>query len=76
MPQETTPNSGYDILIVLLIAVVSILLLAWATKFCLEFSRELRIINNEIGRTEGEQQKRWLRRRRKLWLSLIPFIKY
>ena len=40
------------------------------------FTRELRRLNNEIGRTYGEERKRWLRRRRRLWLSLLPFVRY
>ena len=40
------------------------------------FTKELRYLNTEIARTSGEQRQHWLRRRRRLWLSLIPFIKY
>jgi len=41
-----------------------------------EFIRELRYLNTEIARTSGEQRLHWLRRRRRLWLSLIPFVRY
>ena len=41
-----------------------------------DFSQELRFLNNEIGRTTGSEQKHWLRRRRRLWLSLLPFVRY
>ena len=40
------------------------------------FIRELRYINTEIARTTGEQRQYWLRLRRRLWLSLIPFVRY
>lgn len=41
-----------------------------------EFTRELRYLNTEIARTTGEQRRHWLRCRRRLWLSLIPFVRY
>lgn len=41
-----------------------------------DFSRELRYLNIEIGRTEGEEQEYYLRQRRRLWLSLLPFVNY
>lgn len=41
-----------------------------------DFTRELRYLNTEISRTTGEQRQYWLRRRRRLWLSLIPFVRY
>ena len=40
------------------------------------FVRELRYLNIEISRTTGEQRRHWLRLRRRLWLSLIPFVRY
>lgn len=41
-----------------------------------EFIRELRYLNTEIARTSGEQRRHWLRCRRRLWLSLLPFVRY
>lgn len=40
------------------------------------FTRELRRLKNEIGRTYGAERKRWVHRKRRLWLSLLPFVKY
>lgn len=40
------------------------------------FIQELRYLNTEIARTTGEQRRHWLRLRRRLWLSLIPFVRY
>ena len=40
------------------------------------FIQELRYLNTEIARTTGEARRRWLRLRRRLWLSLIPFVRY
>ena len=41
-----------------------------------EFIRELRYLNKEIACTAGAEQMHWLRQRRRLWLSLLPFVKY
>ena len=51
-------------------------LLAWIVFGLEGFRWELKRLNIEIGRTTGEEQKMWRTRRRKLWLSLLPFIKY
>lgn len=64
----------------LLIGVVAVLvflmlLIAFIT-FLNDFKSELRYLNNEIRRTEGRERKHYLRRRRRLWLSLLPFVKY
>lgn len=41
-----------------------------------DFSHELRYLNNEIGRTDGSEQRYWKRQKRRLWLSIIPFVRY
>lgn len=45
-------------------------------QFLNEFSRELKQLNTEIGRTTGKEQQHWIRQKRRLLLSLIPFYKY
>lgn len=37
------------------------------------FKSDLKYINMEIHRTDGREQAHWIRRKRELWLSLIPF---
>lgn len=55
---------------------VSFGLLMYLCLFFQKFSAELRYLNIEIERTEGAERKYWIRKRRRLWLSLIPFVKY
>ena len=57
--------------LVLLVGLVYSLVL-----FSVGFSRELRYLNIEISRTRGAERRYWEKRRRRLWLSLIPFVKY
>jgi len=63
-------------LIVILIAVSFPFVLIAAVRMLNDFSCELKYLNCEISRTKGAEQKHWRRVRRKLWLSLIPFVKY
>lgn len=53
-----------------------VLILFGSVFFFSDFSRELKYLNNEIRRTEGAERKHWIRMRRRLWLSLFPFIRY
>ena len=65
-----------QILLWALCAVVGFLLLlaiVWKLK---DFPKELRYLNQEIARSTGAEQRRWRRRKRKLLLSLLPFVKY
>lgn len=57
------------------VCIVLLLLIGLVLRYG-SFTRELRRLNNEIGRTYGTERKRWLRRRRRLWLSLLPFVRY
>ena len=71
-------NLSYEFWIVVGVAAIPILLVL-LVELCLyikEFSQELEYINMEIERTEGSERRHWRRRKRRLWLSLIPFVKY
>ena len=57
-------------------ALIAMLWIVWIVLGLEKFRWELKRLNIEIGRTTGEEQKRWRALRRKLWLSLIPFVKY
>lgn len=42
-----------------------------------DFVRELRYLKIEIGRCRRSEKAYWIRRRRRLWLSLFfPFVRY
>ncbi len=41
-----------------------------------EFKHELWYINMEIERSDEEEKLLWKKKKRKLFLSLIPFVKY
>lgn len=60
----------------IIIVPLLIFMLVSLARFVYGFSMELRYLNVEIGRTEGEECRHYMRRRRRLWLSLIPFVRY
>ena len=70
------PDAAFRLLIFLFVIFVVTLLLAWIAKLIKDFSRELHYLNMESDRTEGEEQQYWLEEKRRLWLSLIPFVRY
>lgn len=59
---------------------IALAVLLWmifsAVSFWTAFARELDYIKEEIKRTEGAEQQRWKKRKRRLWRSLLPFVKY
>ena len=56
-----------------LAAVLFVALALWIPKF----QRELRRINQRIELSTSERERQhYIRRRRRLWLSLIPFVRY
>lgn len=67
---------GKDVLLIIMICIVAVV--AWLLWILLrpDFVREKRILDMEISRTKGEAQEFWKMKRRQLWLSLIPFVKY
>ncbi len=74
------PTNASDTVLYALIGVIAlfflILLVVGGVSFCNRFLREMKFINNEILRTRGVERQHWMRRKRRLWLSLLPFIKY
>lgn len=73
------PNKVEGIIYVLLGIVAFfflILILYGLISWFKDFSQELRYLNKEVKRTEGFECRRWKRRRRRLWLSVLPFVKY
>jgi len=73
MTLENDPAT--NLLLIMIIAFVAVLLLVGLTMKIGEFSRELKYINIEIGRTTGAERRYWKREKRRLWLSLLPFFR-
>lgn len=76
MPEADTFMTELYWIIGILAAFFLIFILVDLVMFFNAFSHELRMLNSEIARTEGSERNYWIRKRRKLWLSLIPFVKY
>lgn len=76
MPIANNPDAEFCILIGVIAASFLILLLFALVSFIKNFSTEIKYLNNEIVRTEADERRYWILQRRRLWLSLIPFVKY
>lgn len=76
MIPANNPDTELYVLIGIVAAFFLFLLLFGLVSFFNDFFQELKYINCEIKRTDGSERRYWIRQRRKLWLSLIPFVKY
>ena len=76
MPEATNLDRETLVLVVIVAGFFLLLILVGLVSFINDFSSELRYLNNEIRRTTGAERRHWIRQRRRLWLSLIPFVKY
>ena len=45
-------------------------------KWWKDFREELEDIKYEISISKGREREWWIRRRRRLWLSILPFVRY
>ena len=75
MVETNTQTELYWLIGTIVVLVLFLLVVASAASLN-DFSRELKYLNSEIGRTSGAERRHWLKRRRKLWLSLLPFVRY
>lgn len=75
MPNETN-DQVLTFLIIIIGGFFAILIIFGLAMFFSDFSRELKSVNMEIQRTSGGERHYWKRQRRRLWLSLIPFVPY
>ena len=69
-----------DSIYIAIAIVIGVLLLVLAVArlaiFLQWFRRELRYVEKEITRTTGDEKKHWQKRKKRLWRSLIPFVRY
>ena len=73
---DTEISQGLQVLLIIVGLMILLGAVVWLARFINDFSGELRTINMEIRRTEGRERRHWIRTRRRLWLSLLPFYKY
>lgn len=69
-------EKGIYIIVAVLAVFLILMLIARFIMWLQAFMTELRYLNQEIERTTGEEQKHWVRRKKRLLLSLIPFVRY
>lgn len=64
------------VFVTIAVIILGVFILLVLASWLKDFSLELRYLNNEIKRTRGREKEHWIRKRRKLWMSILPFIKY
>ncbi len=69
-------DSFFYIILAIFVIIVLIALLIFFVQWLISFRTEYRYIQNEINRTYGREQRYWKRQKRRLLLSLIPFVRY
>ena len=69
-------NSIVIFAIAVVVLLILFVILIGLIQFYNEFITELQYLNSEIERTDGEERAYWISQRRRLWLSLLPFVKY
>lgn len=69
---DTTTSVIVGAAILLAVAIAFGLFVPWLR----DFRRELKFINMEINRTTGREQQHWIKRKKRLKLSILPFFHY
>lgn len=65
-----------DIALILFFVFIGILFAVLIGRWQNNFRKELRYLRIEIERTEGREREYWIQKKRRLWLSLLPFVRY
>lgn len=73
---EITASPELYISVLIASGIFLFLLLLKFALFINDFSKTLKYLNSEIRRTKGEEQNFWIYCRRRLWFSVIPFVKH
>ena len=76
MSETNNLGNGFWILVGIIAIPILIGLIVKLCLFIIDFSRKLKYVNSEIARTTGYEREYWFYERRRLWCSLIPFVKY
>lgn len=69
-------NSIYIAIAIVIGVLLLVLAVARLAIFLQWFRRDLRYVEKEIARTTGDEKKHWQKRKKRLWRSLIPFVRY
>lgn len=68
--------NGTQTMYIIVVILFSGLLLCRFIGWIIHLKVELKYLNIEIGRTAGREQRYWRLKRRKLLLSVVPFVRY
>lgn len=70
-------DQTFIVLMVIGLCVLAVVLFVALAVWLPKFQRELKHVNRRIEQSRSEREKQhYIKRRRRLWLSLIPFVRY
>ena len=75
MPELIMDRSSLWIVVALVLCIL-LGYIVYKCAYIIKFKAELRYLNCEIRRTYGDERRYWMRRRCRLWLSWLPFVRY
>lgn len=78
--EETGPlinDQTFIVFLVIGIGMLAVVLFVALAVWLPKFQRELKHVNRRIQNAQSERERQhYIKRRRRLWLSLLPFVKY
>jgi|GEM_PF-2536565 len=72
----TTGDTLFYLAAAIFALIIIVAILISFVQWIIGFRTEYRYIKNEINRTYGREKKYWIRQKRRLILSVIPFVRY
>ena len=72
------PNGSYFLFNLLIFAFLILLVTLFLFQFVFLYNTYLqrkRYVENEIGRSEGEEKLHWIKKKKRLWRTFFPFLK-
>ena len=69
-------DSAWGIVIFIVGVCLFVLLFCAFANWYVDFARELKRLNTEINRCTGRERKSYIKQRRLLFLSILPFVNY
>lgn len=76
MPSFSAVDNRVWIILGIFAMIFALVVLVRFFIFLEDFTAELKNLNAEIRNSEGEEREYYKNMRRRLWLSLIPFVEY
>lgn len=72
IPHQQTDTELTFLITIIALFFAIVLIIYFAASYT-RYARELKYIESEINRSTGSERQYWIKKKRKLWLSFLPF---